>query len=155
MQRIVTNLLRGHQLLLAAAASALLVCGVVGCGGAAKAKVTGKVTYQGQPVSGGSITLAPQTTLDPEAPARPAAGEVKPDGTFVLGTDKATDGAAIGRHKVNYSVPVAVIEWDGYGQPPAGAYSPYAGLVPSCTEIEVKPGENEVTIELVHPAARR
>lgn len=155
MQRVVTNLFRGSRLLLALSTTVAVLGGVVGCGGAAKAKVTGKVMYQGQPVQGGSVTLAPQTTPDAEQAARPAAGEVKPDGTFVLGTDRTADGAAIGTHKVNYSVPVAVIEWDGYGQPPPGAYSPYAGLVPLKNEIEVKPGENEVIIELVNPAAPR
>jgi hypothetical protein len=123
-----------------------------GCGGAPRSKVTGKVTMNGQPVKGGSLSFAPLAT-DSKSNAKPATAEVQEDGTFVVGTDKPDDGAAIGKHQVLYSPPPSTVEWDGYGEPPPGLTSPYEGLIPKQAEIEVKAGDNDLTIELVPNAA--
>ena len=138
---------------LAGAACAAIVFALSGCGsgGASKAPVKGKVTYKGQPVSGGSVSLTPAAELK----ATIAGGEVGTDGSFVLSTDKTGDGAAIGKHTVNYTPPpIDQPAWDGYGTPPPQPPpSPYAGLAPMPLEFEVKAGQNELNIELGPPAA--
>lgn len=121
-----------------------------GCGrsgGAALAPVKGKVLANGQPVTGGSLLFAPAEGDS----APPATGAVNPDGTFVLGTTDADDGAAVGRHVVTYNAPPrsGQEDWDGYGTPPPEVVSPFEGLLPNPAEVEVKPGQNELTIELV------
>jgi hypothetical protein len=133
---------------LAFVASAAAGCG----GGAAKAKVSGKVVVQGQPVAGGSLTFSPLGEGN-ESAAKPAVAEIQSDGTFVVATDRTADGAAIGRHQVLFSAPSSNVQWDGYGEPPPGLTSPYLGLVPKEPQVEVKTGQNELTIELVNPAA--
>ncbi len=133
---------------------ALLTATFIGCGsGVATAPVSGKVSHAGQPVNGGVVTFAPVKS-DVEG-AKPAVGEVQPDGTFSLGTNAKGDGAVIGQHRVVYSPPVVetppVQEGKHAEAPPA---SPYAGLIPKENEVEVKAGSNEVNIELVpDPAA--
>ena len=126
---------------------ALLAAGCGQTGGAKLAPVKGKVVANGQPVTGGSLLFAP---ADGDI-AQPATGAINPDGTFVLGTTDAEDGAAIGRHLVTYNAPprTGQEEWDGYGTPPPEVVSPFEGLLPKSAEIEVKPGQNELTIELV------
>jgi hypothetical protein len=64
-----------------------------GCGGPNVAKVTGKVTYNGKPVTGGKIMFYPES-------GRMALGEIGPDGTFTLTTFKPGDGALVGSHRV-------------------------------------------------------
>jgi hypothetical protein len=124
-------------------AAAVLGCGA---GGGAKSKVTGKVVSNGQPVTEGSITFMP---VDAKDGAMPSGGEVKSDGTFTMMTDK-TEGAAVGKHNVSYTPKqVEAPEWDGYGTPPAVPKSAFEGLVPKETQVEVKSGTNDLTIELV------
>lgn len=55
--------------------------------------VSGKVTYNGQPLKFGSVTFQPQK-------GQPARGEIQSDGTFTLSTFKPGDGAVVGPHKV-------------------------------------------------------
>lgn len=122
-----------------------------GCpkGGAAykTAPVKGKVVYNGQPVTSGSIHLQPVAVQGAAAsnPGQPANGQVQSDGTFVLSTYKEGDGAVIGKHKVSY-IPVSKGA-ETYEDKPE--VSPYLGLVPKEQEVEIKPGQNELTIELV------
>jgi hypothetical protein len=132
-------------------ALAVLFAGLAaGCsqsGGADLAPVKGKVVANGKPVTGGSLLFAPTGGNI----AQPATGAVNLDGTFVLGTKDADDGAAIGRHLVTYNAPprTGQEDWDGYGTPPPEVVSPFEGLLPKSAEVEVKPGQNELTIELV------
>jgi hypothetical protein len=131
---------------------------VLGCsqGSHPTAKVAGKVTHDGQPVTSGSLTFAPAAGTV----GKPAAGVVKPDGSYTLSTYAPEDGAAVGRHKVMYTpgggdsgqqqVPV---EPGKHDERPA-APVPFSGLVPKEPEVEVKAGSNEINIELVaDPAA--
>ena len=132
---------------LAIAAIAAILALTTGCGsgGTSKGPVKGKVTFNGQPVTGGSISLTPAGELK----ATIAGGEVGADGTFVITTEKQGDGAAIGKHTVGYAAPpMEQPEWDGYGKAPEAKVSPYAGLTPTVTEFEVKAGQNELNIEL-------
>ncbi len=119
---------------------------LVGCSGKKEtAPVSGKVTFQGKEVKGGSITFSPIPTGDSKKPGKPASGIIQENGTFVLGTYKKADGAIIGRHRVSFSAP----QPDGTGTGDAIPPSPYSGLVPKEKEVEVTAGENTFTIELV------
>ncbi len=138
---------------LGSAALCLAVLALAGCGasGANKGRVTGKVTANGQPVTGGQLTFSPAAGVEGAAPAL---GPIESDGTFVLSTDRAGDGAAIGKHTVSYVPPNPEGSekdgWDGSGpEPPPSKPSPFAGLVVKDSEVEVKSGSNELTIELV------
>jgi hypothetical protein len=123
-----------------------------GCGGGASiGKVNGKVVANGQPVTDGSLTFAPMDSSS-EHPAAPAAGRIKPDGTFTLSTNKEGDGATIGKHRVTYAWPARKgrENWDETGTPPPETISPFEGLVvKQPAEAEVKAGVNDITIELV------
>lgn len=67
--------------------------GSVGCSGSNLVEVTGKVTYKGEPVKSGTISFV--------AADKPAAyGDLQPDGTFSLHTDKPGDGATPGAYRV-------------------------------------------------------
>ena len=135
-------------------ALAALLAGLSGCGagsGFKVAPVKGKLTHQGQPVKGGSITFQPLGAGDAKADklGKPATAQVGDDGTFVLSTYGKEDGAVVGKHRVAYmAVFVAPKDYDD--KPPP---SPYVGLVPKPGEVEVKPGANEINLELVAPQA--
>jgi hypothetical protein len=132
-------------------ALALLVS-LPGCsdsGGFAVAPVRGKVTFDGQPVQGGSITFRPiaaQETATRES-GKPASSVVEDDGTFVLSTYGTRDGAVVGRHQVMFTpLSKGAESYDDKPEP-----SPYLGLVPKPAEVEVQRGANEIDIELVKP----
>jgi len=140
----------------ALAMASIVLCFAVltGCGNStgAQAPVTGKVMMGGQPVTGGVISFVPQAVEGAtEVSGRPASGAVKADGSFSLNTNGVDDGAVIGKHRVTYSPPV--IPWEpksptGNAPAPQPPKSPYNGAVPTTTELEVKPGPNDFTIEL-------
>ena len=137
--------------LIAVIAGSLLAT-LVGCSGGAVASVSGTVTAEGAPVTGGNITLVPvAASADPAAAGKsgtgPVSAEIKPDGTF-----KFTDNASAGKHRVMYSSPS--VEWeapeyDGVGPPPVGPPIPYSGMKPKDEEVTVEAGPNTLTIELV------
>ena len=106
----------------------------------------GKVVANGQPVAGGSLTFAP---VDGANVAVPVVGQIQTDGTFVMSTDREEDGVAIGKHQVTYSAPDAQVTETTDGSDPIVKQSPYAGMIVKQTDIEVKAGENDLTIELV------
>ncbi|MCA9269839.1 MAG: hypothetical protein KDA41_15265 [Planctomycetales bacterium] len=53
----------------------------------------GKVLFKGEPLPYGSVMFQP-------ASGQPARSEIKPDGTFVLGTNTLSDGATVGTNRV-------------------------------------------------------
>lgn len=81
--------------LLAAVAAALATTGCGPGNGLSLARVSGKVTYMGEPVTFGTIMFEPE---GPDVP--PAAGSIGKDGTFVLSTEDPGDGAVVGTHRV-------------------------------------------------------
>ena len=139
---------------------AFLTATWLGCGSSdhPTAPVSGKITYQGQPVTGGTLSFAPISVAGNPNPGKPAAALIQSDGSFVLTTNKASDGAVIGKHRVTFSPPIAQVPAPkalGPGEsavPTPTPPSPYDGLVPKEPEVEVKKGSNSLTIELV-PAA--
>jgi hypothetical protein len=76
----------------------MIVVTIPGCGGAKSpmGKVSGKVTYKGQPVTKGVINFLPEDKEE-----RAAAGTIGADGRYTLTTYKQGDGAALGRHQVS------------------------------------------------------
>ena len=84
-----------------------LVVGVLaasGCGGGGNtAKVSGKVTYDGKPVTGGSLTFLPAAKDGKEAMSGSA--NVGQDGSYTVSTYGDGDGAGIGTNMISYSPP--------------------------------------------------
>jgi hypothetical protein len=126
-----------------------------GCGegNPGTAKVSGKVVYDGMPVTSGTLSFSPVSSGEQE-PGKSGTADIKPDGTFVVGTYAEADGAVVGKHRVMF-LPAAV-------QPPEGKQwgpddvippSPFAGLTPKVSEVEINPGENNLTVELENAAA--
>jgi len=81
-----------------------VLVGTIGCGGGATPPprtilVTGVVTFAGQPLNKGTVTLQPLDTGD-KSLSRPAIGQIQSDGTFKLGTFKDGDGALPGEYAV-------------------------------------------------------
>ena len=119
-----------------------LLC-LTGCGSKTNS-VAGKVSFQGQPVTGGSLTLVPQA-----GEGKPAAADVQADGSFSMAPGSAAGGAITGPHRVLYSapvgeVPVGIELKPGQGPP----LSPFAGLKPKADVVEIKAGKNSLEIEL-------
>lgn len=84
---------------------AMLVVVAAGCGGGVdlpnRAKVSGRVTLDGQPVTRGTVVFTPDNTRGTTGP--PAYGQIGPDGKYELTTDRSGrggDGAVVGFHKV-------------------------------------------------------
>ena len=73
----------------------LLTLLAAGCGPSYPAcyEVRGKVTFDGQPVTQGTITFYPDE-------GRSAMGKIQPDGSYTLTTFNAEDGALPGNHSV-------------------------------------------------------
>jgi hypothetical protein len=128
---------------------------LVGCSSNKTASVSGKVTFKGgQAVTGGILTFSPIVGEGSEGSGKPATGEVKSDGSYVLGTYGTADGAVIGRHKVIYSPPTELPEGKTL-KPGEVLRTPFNGLVPKQNEVEVKAGSNTIDIELVPPGGRK
>ncbi|MBI5758053.1 MAG: hypothetical protein HZA46_06000 [Planctomycetales bacterium] len=136
---------------------------IVGCGGGGQkptAKVQGKVTFNGQPVPGGTLSFAPVAAEKGNEPGKSASGGVNSDGTYVLSTYTDKDGAVVGKHRVIYLAASAASTGANPDDPASGhsdetaaanpaPASPFQGLKPKAGEVEVKSGSNTIDIELV------
>ncbi len=123
----------------------------IGCGSSdskATAKVEGKITASGQPVTGGSMNFQPVGT-GTSGVGKAASGTVQSDGTFKLTTYQPDDGAVIGKHRVTFTPPVPPTPDVPPGGHAAEVKIPYSGLVPAPAEVEIKAGDNKLTFELV------
>ncbi len=102
---------------LACLAFASVAWAISGCGSSnlPVAPMEGKVLYNGQPLSFGSVMFQPS-----QGP--PAHGQIQSDGTFRLSTYEENDGAVIGTHKVR----VTCLQ----NQAPNAASSPEANAPP-------------------------
>ena len=94
----------------AVALSVSAVVVVLGCGGddsglGRRYKVTGKVTYKGEPVPQGTVNFVPTKPPPPEG--RAATGEIK-DGYYSLSTTGNDDGALPG----DYNVAIVAMDID-------------------------------------------
>lgn len=82
------------------AAVLVLATAAVGCGPPyyEHARVHGKVTYKGKPVTLGQVLFVP-THSTPEGEILPASGSISPDGLYELQSQEEP-GAVVGEHKV-------------------------------------------------------
>ncbi len=130
--------------------AALACVMLAGCGREQLASVTGVAMHNGQPVKGGTFIFSPVGGATPANPGKPASAVVKDDGSFTLGTYGKDDGALVGKHRVIYTPPQPELTDEQRSDPTYIATpSPYVGCAPKEMEIEIKPGKNQLQIELV------
>jgi hypothetical protein len=116
----------------------LLVClaGLVflsGCGRTGMAPVHGRVTCGGKPVPEAAVIFSPVPKTEGALEAGKAAqGGTDEDGRYSLTTYRSGDGALVGKHKVSVIV-------DNTVRLPCQM---------KVVEMEVKPGDNELNIEM-------
>jgi hypothetical protein len=125
----------------------ILVPLLSGCG-ARLGQVHGKITFQGRPVPAGTITFAPKG--DAFDVGKPAIGSPNKDGEFQLSTFAKHDGALVGPHIVMYAPPVVSSAGDPAIRAAENKLHALFGKcrLPKDHVFEVKPGRNEVTLEL-------
>jgi hypothetical protein len=132
---------------------------VLGCGGGSgdqfpTANVTGKVTLDGQPVTGGEVLFSPLAANGEKSAGKSGVGKVAADGSFAVSTYGNGDGAVVGKHRVAFFPPSSAETPAGPEGGHAGTpSSPYAGMTPKQVEVTVSKGANKIDIELVKPAA--
>lgn len=121
---------------LAIAAGSLVA--ILGCGDGNRASVTGKVTANGAPVTGGTLGFSPVG-----GGAKPISVAVAADGSF----DLSGDGVAIGKNSVTYMAPAG---GDAMNLKPgeSAPLSEWAGYTVKTSEIDVKSGSQTIDIEL-------
>lgn len=121
---------------------------LTGCGSNGGAKVTGKVTFQGQPVTGGTLVFAPVAQGE-KNPGAPGTATISKDGSFTAATRVRE-----GKCTVSYNAPMAEFP-PGYTPRPSepAPQSPFTNLMVKDKEIELK-GGTPVNIELVPRGGR-
>ncbi|MBN9118755.1 MAG: hypothetical protein J0I06_06285 [Planctomycetes bacterium] len=110
--------------------------------------VRGKVTYNGNPVTSGTVTFTPT------AGGPPATGEIGPDGTFAMTTFKSGDGAVPGKHKVFIAAmagPNDQLPESRSPTPPPTIPVKYTHPATSPLTADVGDTETAVTFELTGP----
>lgn len=121
----------------------------VGCGpsGLPQADVSGKVTFQGNPVADVLVSFIPE-----KGPG--ASGKTDAEGNYTLMTKKPGDGAVVGKHVVTISQPVQGMILEK-GKPPRMVPPPKLTIPPKFADAttsgliaEVKDGGNTINFEL-------
>jgi len=141
-------------------AGAAVVASLPGCGKAQRERgvVTGKVTYNGEPLRFGTVIFEPET-------GQYATGIIQPDGTFEMETRGEGKGAPVGKCKVRFvcfanqdpaAKPVepenGAIPGEGLAIGPSLIPERYLSSETSGITVDVKPGDNEpLVFELTHP----
>lgn len=125
---------------------AVLILFSTGCGDRVKlGRVSGRITYKGQPVPSGVITFLP----NPSGP--PATAAIQSDGTYTLQTPDVGDGAMLGKHAVMI---MALRETPAMGPeereplPPPIIPIKYGNTSTSGLTAEVNEGDNTIDFEL-------
>jgi hypothetical protein len=121
----------------------LLMAGCGPSGDMATAPVNGKVTYNGSPLTSGTVMFVPD-----QGPA--ATGEIGRDGSYVLGTYGLKDGAVLGSHKVTITAIADMGDLlpEAQATPPPVIPDKYLNQETSGLVVEVKSGNNEVNFDL-------
>ena len=133
----------------------VVLVGMLGCGGkpdtAPTAKVTGTVTYKGQPAQRASVGFIP----DGGPGGRPASGTTDASGKFTLTTFAPSDGAVPGKHKVviteasGSSEPPPMPGMPGYKEKKSKFPAKYGNPQTTTLSAEVKPGgPNDFTFDM-------
>jgi hypothetical protein len=117
-------------------------------------KVTGNVTYKGQPVKAGSVTFTPDSVKG-GATGQNALGQIEPDGSYELTTFNTGDGAILGQHVVTVQ---AYADTEAFKPKADGTYSyklPKPTIPLKYTKSDTTPlrltvaeGANKLDIEL-------
>jgi len=135
-----------HNCLAVICLLALVLAGC-GSGGLPQADVSGKVTFQGNPVPNVLVSFTPE-----RGPG--ASGKTDAQGNYTLMTKNPGDGAVIGKHAVTISQPKRGMILEK-GQPPRMAPPPkmvippkYANVQTSGLTADVKSGDNPLDFEL-------
>ena len=139
--------LRGRHI--AAAAAMVLIVGSAGCG-RRMYPVHGTVTLEdGRPLTRGMVIFEGQQ----DGVAIMARGEIKPDGSYQLSTEKPGDGVPPGKYRVHIN-PMDLSEVpDEKKKLPFDIK--YLRVNTSGLEYEVKAGPNEFPIKLSRPTSGR
>jgi hypothetical protein len=118
-------------------------CVLIGCGTAKTNPVAGKIVFK----DGSDISALAGYRVDFQAVDQEVSGsgEVLPDGTFTISTYGNQDGAVPGKHKVAITPPPPLPD---VVPPKPILPSKYASFETSGLEREIKPGPNEVTLEV-------
>jgi len=129
-----------------------------GCGGGdpdkkPTAKVTGKVTVEGTPVSGGILIFSPVSDGKSNLVGKSGQATIKSDGTYIVSTYGTDDGAIIGQHRVLFQPPPPAPPSAAAGHDAAPPADPLAGLSPKQPVVDVFKGGSEINIELVKQPA--
>jgi hypothetical protein len=117
---------------------------LAGCGGGKTAPVNGRVKFKdGSDVS---VLAGYSLTFEAEGGKTSAVGEVDRDGSFKLSTFGANDGAIPGKYRVAIEAPPN----PDPDKPPTKSKLPakYSNLDSSGLTAEVKPGQNNIELEL-------
>lgn len=94
-------------------------------------KVSGKVTYKGQPLTSGTITFTPEAGKGGET-GQVATSQIGTDGSYELTTFDTGDGAILGQHVI--TVQTSQVDGNTLGQPKADgtfSYTVPKSLVPN------------------------
>ena len=127
-----------------------LLLGAVGCGDSLY-PVRGRVTYpDGSPVAEGIVVFE---RIGQENLSTPR-GEIGPDGSYEIGTSKPGDGALAGKYRVLVAPKYDPNAADRPAkQPPIDRR--YSDFKTSGLEVEVKPGRNEIPLQVTSGQGRR
>lgn len=137
--------------ILAGAASLVVMIFCTGCGDSGMGKVTGVAKLKsGTPLARGRVIFTGGNSG--------ANGAIKEDGSFVMGTNAVNDGAQPGKYTV-IVVGATTPETRTYEQimkkvgpePKSLIHRKYASAATSDLHVEVKPGNNKLTLELDPP----
>lgn len=136
------------------ATAAVVLAGMAaGCGGTdgpELARVTGTVSYQGTPLTKGTISFQP---TDPNG--NPAVGTIESDGTYSLQTTEPGDGARLGSYNVAIrsveGEPEVPLDYIPKKKPPAPKSlipEKYANPMVSGLTATVESGSNTINFDL-------
>ena len=114
-----------------------------GCSEPKVCPVNGRVKFQ----DGGDVGVLAGYSITFESDAQKVSGfgEVQADGTFAISTYGADDGAVPGRHRIAITPPLPEPE---KALPPPAIAAKYGDLATSGLTADIKPGTNQVTLEL-------
>ena len=127
--------------------SCVLISGCGGGGDFDTSPVYGTVTFNGQPVTEGTIDFLPVPGTGEMMQGKPSSARVTADGTYKGSTYSDGDGVVPGLKRVHYSAPLPEDTRENANKAP----SPYTGMAIEPSEVEVKPGKNELNFILVEP----
>jgi hypothetical protein len=128
-------------------ASLCVLASACGQSGPAMGRVSGTVTYQGKPVTAGTVSFISTDTTRPNAN-----GKIGADGSYTLQTTEPGDGAQVG----DYKIVVSGKNPDELNNPLPGAPIKVKSALPSKYEnpdtselkATVAPGSQTIPIEL-------